>query len=99
MVELIRSDRLHGRRVVRIVRRLGRLNPKANGQEDYCRAQPFSKMAEHYLRGAAGRRFSVFETGSTTIPVFSRATTPKIGSTSGGPKITWATVSSPMKAT
>ncbi len=45
-----------------------------------------------YLSGFAANRFKVFNTGSTIIPTFSRATTPKIGSHSFGPKIIYAII-------
>lgn len=52
---------------------------------------PGSRSSNHF-RGLAGSRLRVFVTGSTVMPAFSSAATPRIGSTPLGPKTTCATV-------
>jgi hypothetical protein len=52
-----------------------------------------------YFRGFAAMRFNVRVTGSTPIPMLSRAATPKLDSAYEGPKVTLVTVSDPMNVT
>ena len=47
-----------------------------------------------YFNGLPCSRLSAFDTGSTTTPTLSSATTPRIGSASFAPKMTCATVAS-----